>query len=151
MNDRLDSLNYLRGIAAIIVLWAHFTLPPLQFLDCNIYSYNNFLRSSSEFLNKIKIFNGAIGVYIFFLISGFVISMSLNKIDVKTFIIRRIFRIYPVYIIGLASFILYHYIACQHIYSITELAKKLMVFLTFSNDFILSNPRNEMENLMGVA
>lgn len=40
---------------------------------------------------------GVFGVGVFFLISGFVIPISLRNISTGTFLVRRFFRIYPVY------------------------------------------------------
>lgn len=40
---------------------------------------------------------GAFGVAVFFLISGFVIPISLRNISTGQFLVRRFFRIYPVY------------------------------------------------------
>lgn len=40
---------------------------------------------------------GAFGVGVFFLISGLVIPISLRSLSTKAFLIRRLFRIYPVY------------------------------------------------------
>ncbi len=44
---------------------------------------------------------------IFFLISGFVILLSLEKLNLKQFIVQRIFRIYPVWIFGLCLYYSY--------------------------------------------
>lgn len=47
---------------------------------------------------------GAFGVFLFFLISGYCIVLSLDKLEdgaVKKFLIRRAFRLYPVYWISL--------------------------------------------------
>jgi peptidoglycan/LPS O-acetylase OafA/YrhL len=40
-----------------------------------------------------------VGVMIFFLISGYVIALSLRQTSAKAFLVKRFFRIYPVYII----------------------------------------------------
>jgi peptidoglycan/LPS O-acetylase OafA/YrhL len=40
---------------------------------------------------------GAFGVAVFFLISGFVIPISLRNLTTRQFLVRRFFRIYPVY------------------------------------------------------
>jgi len=45
---------------------------------------------------------GHCGVGLFFLISGFVIPFSLNKVGGLNFVIRRFFRIYPMYVAGLS-------------------------------------------------
>ncbi|MDJ1466476.1 acyltransferase family protein [Xanthocytophaga flava] len=78
MKIRYPELDALRGIAAIFVAVYHFTLgqthPLLQFRV------------------------GATGVELFFIISGFVIFMSINHVaTAREFIIRRFTRLYPTY------------------------------------------------------
>ena len=47
-------------------------------------------------------FWGYFGVALFFLISGFVIPLSVAKLSRSGFMVARIFRIWPTYLIGLA-------------------------------------------------
>lgn len=83
--ERLESLNSLRGIAALLVAIDHSILltnsPPVDSL-----------------LFYIATFMGAFGVGAFFLLSGFVIFLSLEKTPPLQFLIQRIFRLYPVII-----------------------------------------------------
>lgn len=87
-NSRLKPLDAMRGIAALSVVFFHFTLghPALE-------KYFRF---------------GTTGVDLFFIISGFVIFMSLEKSDgIKTFAVNRLCRLYPAYWMGvLFSFVL---------------------------------------------
>ncbi|OWP87671.1 hypothetical protein BWK60_02620, partial [Flavobacterium covae] len=78
--NRLRELDFLRGIAILLVLFRH------QFL---FYWTKNM---------------GWIGVDLFFVLSGFLVSGLLfkeykiyNKIDGKRFLIRRGFKIYPIF------------------------------------------------------
>ncbi|MFM7726718.1 MAG: acyltransferase family protein, partial [Flavobacteriales bacterium] len=86
-----------RGMAALGVVFFHFTL--------HHPSYETYFRF------------GTIGVDLFFMISGFVIFMSLQKADsIRTFITNRLSRLYPAYWMGvLFSFALitihFHYSA----------------------------------------
>jgi len=75
---RLLELDSFRGLAAFAVI---------------LYHYNNY------FFNPIPIFSyGNFGVQIFFIISGFVIFMTLQKIKrPKDFLITRFSRLYPTY------------------------------------------------------
>jgi len=51
---------------------------------------------------------GVFGVVLFFMISGFVIPFSVRQgIDVRAFVIRRLTRIYPVYLVVLALVVLF--------------------------------------------
>jgi peptidoglycan/LPS O-acetylase OafA/YrhL len=75
---RFEELDALRGIAALMVVFFHFSMKRDD--------YNSFLKL------------GAVGVDLFFIISGFVIFMSLQKVsNSKDFIINRISRLYPTY------------------------------------------------------
>ncbi len=76
--DRSPELDSLRGIAALMVVFFHFTMG----------------RPEAAFGLKL----GTTGVDLFFIISGFVIFMSLNKItNSMDFVIKRISRLYPTY------------------------------------------------------
>ncbi len=74
------SIQYLRGIAATLVVFEHFSVFP-----------------------NIRHFCGAIGVDIFFIISGFIMSMSVRKYKDRRaeFVFNRVVRIYPLYILML--------------------------------------------------
>lgn len=75
---RYQELDALRGIAAIIVVFFHFTM----------------CRPEANLGFKL----GTTGVDLFFMISGFVIFMSLNHVkSSRVFIINRISRLYPTY------------------------------------------------------
>ncbi|GAA3024411.1 acyltransferase family protein [Actinokineospora globicatena] len=83
---RFDALDGLRAIAAVLVVFSHFAGPELAFL------------------------NGFLGVDLFFVISGFLITtlalreeVRNTKISIKEFYIRRAFRILPAYYVILAA------------------------------------------------
>src|SRR5260370_804687 len=52
-------------------------------------------------LEQIGLAGGPLGVALFFLVSGFVIPISLEKVRWKEFLIQRVFRLYPTYWAGL--------------------------------------------------
>lgn len=75
---RIKELDVLRGFAALLVLFFHFTIG----------------RSEAELGFKL----GTTGVDLFFIISGFVIFMSLSNVKTSLeFIINRVSRLYPTY------------------------------------------------------
>lgn len=85
--NKLEGLQVLRGVAALLVLWCH--------LKYNLgRDWHTF--SSVPFLGTDL---GAIGVDIFFVISGFVISMTAAKtgLDWQAFAVSRVARIVPLY------------------------------------------------------
>ena len=98
------NLNSLRFIAALMVIIHHVE----QFKS--IYQIDNYW-SDLAFIKSI----GKLGVLLFFVLSGFLITYLLvseesnfNKIDIYKFYIRRVLRIWPLYflILILAFFIL---------------------------------------------
>ncbi len=90
-NHKIQSIHYLRGIAAFLVVCFH----ARQMLNgvLGVKDLGNFL-----FLN------GQAGVDLFFIISGFIIAYSTHEEErssPRAFIIRRLFRVYPVFVISL--------------------------------------------------
>lgn len=93
-NSKLDFIESLRGLLALLVILYH--APFDSFIT------GNFLR------------NGWIAVDIFFVISGYVISLNfvnLNTLQsVRKFITRRFFRLYPLHFIMLMVFLCFEFI-----------------------------------------
>ena len=85
--NRLESIQHLRGIAALLVVFVHFPTPLARFC-------------------------GSIGVDIFFFISGFIIFISIDKSGYHnkpfTFLKKRLLRIIPLYFLVTALFVLMH-------------------------------------------
>src|SRR4051812_3227202 len=82
-NSYYPSLDGLRGIAILLVVVSHFNLISIPYYDV--------------------IFNGKLGVLIFFVLSGFLITtlcikekVATKTISLKNFYIRRALRIFPV-------------------------------------------------------
>lgn len=108
--DKIKSIHYLRGIAAILVVCFH------------IRGYINGVYAQ-ENLGDLLFFSGASGVDLFFIISGFIIAMSSDrtKDSFLPFIIKRLFRIYPVFICTLLLFVV-----INNNYSLSEIAMSLL-------------------------
>jgi len=92
----LLSIHYLRGLASLFVVMYHYK----STLN-NIYNQKD--------LGDI-LFNGAFfGVDLFFMISGFVIVLSTRKdSNLVSFFAKRAFKIYPVYISLLLTWVILH-------------------------------------------
>ena len=90
-----ESVHLLRGVSALIVLFAHnFGMYKLPGLDIIINTIDRVCNP------------GQVGVTIFFVISGFVLPLSLMKKydinDFNRFLIERFIRIEPTYIVSIA-------------------------------------------------
>lgn len=85
---RIPALDGLRGVAIIAVLAFHFyysAMPPRTAI--NFYPYN---------LGETILQYGRYGVELFFIISGFVISMTLHRCDsLREFAVKRFARLWP--------------------------------------------------------
>ncbi|RZM86182.1 MULTISPECIES: acyltransferase [unclassified Escherichia] len=112
--NKLDSIQVLRGIAVLLVIAFHFRV------------YLNGVYAQKD-LGDIMFRIGEVGVDIFFVISGFIITYSsINKDRNKPleFAIKRFFRLYPVYFIVLTLVISLNY---ETIYTISQIIKSYML------------------------
>lgn len=118
-SDRALFANQLRGLAVVAVMIVHW---------CGIYWYARETVASyihapvvegppSSMLHWLTIptFNyGPFGVSIFFLISGFVIPFSLARLAPGQFLVARLLRIYPTYIVASLVMLLMVYISSRY-------------------------------------
>lgn len=129
------NLDSLRFIGALMVFFSHEM--PLVFKFSNINS-----PVASKIWDLISC--GYIGVSIFFVLSGFLITYLLlqekdltNRIDVKKFYVRRILRIWPLYfLVLLISFVLFPF----HSHSneiVNSIPSRLPYYLAFLSNFDL--------------
>lgn len=82
---RIGELDALRGLAALGVVLFHYT-----------YKYEQIFNDGV--MNKYIFNYGFLGVQLFFIISGFVIFMTISKVKSgKEFVLKRFFRLYPVF------------------------------------------------------
>ncbi|MFW5387222.1 acyltransferase family protein, partial [Yersinia sp. 2542 StPb PI] len=93
----IKSVHQLRGIASLFVVFVH-----LKFLINDTYAQKN--------LGDMLFSSGYFGVDLFFMISGFVIVYSTkNDNSIFSFSVKRLFKIYPVYIFCVALFVVINY------------------------------------------
>ncbi len=92
---RVEFCDTLRSLAIIIVVFSHYLIgfPALPGFLYNPSDVTVFY-SLHEYLSWL---DGAYGVAIFFLISGFLIPLSIKRYGVKSFFIARFFRLVPTY------------------------------------------------------
>src|SRR5581483_1818394 len=97
--QRLQAVEYLRGMAAFAVMWFHFTysLPEGALRTSGLYGY--------------------LGVEAFFVISGFIIPYAMDRRDYRlgrdslSFIARRIVRLEPPYLMSVLLILIVPYFA----------------------------------------
>lgn len=86
--NRIHQIYLFRFIAALSVLLQHYFF---------IY-YNGYNSNKLEFGQNAQVFKyGYLGVHLFFIISGFVITLSIGHKSIVKFMISRISRLYPIY------------------------------------------------------
>lgn len=119
---RINSLDGIRALSIIMVLLGHAseTMP-------EVINHNIIFRLLS---------NSSLGVKIFFVISGYLITRLLLKekaktghIDVKDFYIRRIFRIFPVFYLYIAITVLIKIFLVKDIFTNYSLAGYAALYL----------------------
>jgi peptidoglycan/LPS O-acetylase OafA/YrhL len=131
------NLDSIRFIAATMVYFQHGLRPAIKFLEIkNIYV--------EKLLNTIS--NGELGVQIFFVLSGFLITYLLitehemnKKINLKYFYIRRVLMIWPLYCLVVAySFFLLPFLETS-IGNTPRVGANLLWHLTFLSNFDIMN------------
>lgn len=120
-NKKLDFINILRGISCIIILFSHLFFNFFLTDDWSLFPYipllsfdNRFVSICKSFIDYLHFNCGAFGVALFFLITGFVTVMSLEKDHSIKYVIKRIFRLYPTYIVGFSLTFFSIYTWCQY-------------------------------------
>lgn len=98
--ERIEGLDFLRGLASLAVCWFHLTSFTYGTPDGWFYGL---LRQSGV--------HGWLGVEVFFVISGFVIPYSLHRAGYRlgnypTFILKRVARLDPPYLVSIVVVLL---------------------------------------------
>jgi peptidoglycan/LPS O-acetylase OafA/YrhL len=133
-----ENLNSIRFIAASLVIFNH------------IEHFKNLFHISNHY-ESINII-GKLGVVLFFVLSGFLISYLLfkekevtNTISIKSFYIRRILRIWPLYfLIVFLTFFIFPFVSFLTIEGFdktflwTDLFYKLILYITFLPNLVLA-------------
>ncbi|MFI5608548.1 acyltransferase family protein [Amycolatopsis sp. NPDC051903] len=124
---RFPGLDGLRAIAATIVVFFHFAGP------------------------KFVWPSGWVGVYIFFVLSGFLITTLLlreqdrtGRISLSGFYLRRVFRILPPYLVILGGIIAF--VLLRGEFLARDFPHALKYYLTFLNEFLPASGGNGSDN-----
>lgn len=105
VKQKLEWANSLRGIAAATVVLYHlgicfWVLQPEAAAIARrdpLYAGDEGAPRSAEWLDAIPLELGALGVGLFFLLSGYVIAISLDKYSRRGFVVGRCMRLLPTY------------------------------------------------------
>jgi peptidoglycan/LPS O-acetylase OafA/YrhL len=107
-DERIEILDGLRGLAVLFVIGYHYFgqwAPPLN--SVSLYPYGESLASVSYFRF------GYLGVDLFFLVSGFVITLTLTRCSgPREFLARRFARLFPAMVLASsATFLIVRYLS----------------------------------------
>jgi len=97
--NRIQSIDTMRGIAALIVVYCHF-------LPVTPVGNGSSLTALLDLLREQIFQRGQLGVALFFIISGYVVPFSLigaREGGIGKFIISRFMRLYPAYWLSLIA------------------------------------------------
>lgn len=130
-NRRILFLDYMRVIAFSLVVLGHKFNEDLSSLE-NDPSNHVTLRLFYGLLADAS-FGGAMGVVIFFLVSGYIITHVLQKEATFEFYLKRIFRIYPLYIFAVLAEMLNQYYNGGNIPPLSIIIPRLLLIGDFFN------------------
>tara|TARA_Y100000389_G_C17466442_1_gene526095 strand:+ start:1744 stop:2820 length:1077 start_codon:yes stop_codon:yes gene_type:complete len=125
-SKKYDFIDFLRGIAILFVFVNH------------IPRYEDQLFSNLSLLQRFPFSIGTYGVQLFYIVSAFTLLISLHnrkELSFYNFFIRRIFRIVPIFFLGIAFYSFYLN------YRPTDF-KNIILNLTFLNNII--PPSNDL-------
>jgi peptidoglycan/LPS O-acetylase OafA/YrhL len=132
--NRLDGVDLLRGLAIFFVLMSHITI---RLLGTDV-SYSRYLPN---LLIHFLVSNGQLGVQMFFVVSGFLITSislrrwsPLSRIRLRDFYILRFARIAPLLLALLAILSAFHFVQIEYFVvdeKIGGLPRALFAALTF--------------------
>ena len=123
-NSRINSIQLLRAIAVILVVHCHV----MDFQGVTGQSFQQHFFYLQDF--------GAAGVDIFFVISGFIItviaSQYLKGKKEHLFLMKRMVRVVPLYWLVSVLFIIYYYLDKGRLFSKASILKTIIFFPFFS-------------------
>jgi peptidoglycan/LPS O-acetylase OafA/YrhL len=141
IENRLEHLDSLRGLASITVVLSHFFIAYGLDLSNKIVNY-----SPLHFF-----YDGFAAVSLFFVLSGFVLSLSLNRaldLQIYNFYTKRLFRIMPSYlfVLSLSIFLYFNFKVIKTIPQstnwINEFWTQPLDFYNFLKQILFIPPQN---------
>jgi peptidoglycan/LPS O-acetylase OafA/YrhL len=116
--ERLDFIGVLRGVACLFVVYAHVVVNYAKNHKIDLDSVSFIQDYVTTPLGIIQNF-GWFGVVLFFLISGYIITHTMQRESAGSFVIKRIFRIYPAFLVCvIITAVVRHYLNGKEFYDI---------------------------------
>ncbi|HMH23165.1 MAG TPA: acyltransferase [Puia sp.] len=125
---RIEILDSFRFVAIISVIFFHYTYRwTVPYNSTNLYPYGDFFGNSFRYGNN--------GVQFFFIISGFVISYTLeNTSDLSAFFKNRFIRLFPPILFwSIITYLVFIILDNAHLFSTSHQLKNFLPSLTFIN------------------
>lgn len=129
-NNRLAYLDSIRGIAALMVAYLHYSQ---DLIRNEVVIKGELEYGIMHFLTKV-VDLGKVGVIVFFAVSGFVIPFSLLKGRAKPlrhFLVSRLFRLYPAYWLSIPFGVVFYWMLEDKSIDITTIALNFTMFQQF--------------------
>jgi peptidoglycan/LPS O-acetylase OafA/YrhL len=131
---RLDGVDVLRGLAIFFVLMNHVNIRLIQ-------AHLEYAKGLPDQLVSSLVWNGQLGVQIFFAVSGFLITSttlrrwgSLSRVNIRDFYLLRFARIAPLFVLLIAVLTFLHLAGVKHFVVLPEtggLGRALLAAFTF--------------------
>ena len=130
LTGRIVFLDYMRVFAFVSVLIGHKLTPQLQAFIAD-GSQHATLRLFAELLYPLCM-GGAAGVVVFFLTSGYIITHVLQIESPLEFMLKRFFRIYPLYMVAvILEWVMWHHLNGASFPPLTTLIPQLLLIGDF--------------------
>ena len=118
---KIEFAQQLRAVAALAVVVNHYwgvfflnAFRPLVGIPASFVPEQPAFTHHVMYPGAAQFLYGDFGVGLFFLISGFVISITLKSLSPGVFLVRRFFRIYPVYWFSMLISLLMYFVCCWY-------------------------------------
>lgn len=97
MSEKNNNFNLIRFFLSSLVVFAHCF--PLADGSTAKLPYGDTTREWLYYISGEQLFGGSLAVYLFFILSGFLIAQSfMHSSSLKSYFIKRVLRIYPAFI-----------------------------------------------------
>lgn len=128
MKQSIQSIQFLRFVAASLVVFVHATEAVEKYFPAKVSSTLAYFSGA-----------GASGVHIFFVISGFVMvytALADPPLSSKTFFVRRLSRIYPIYFVYSAVYLVFYSIVTNKHPALYQIPAALLLLPGYSSAII---------------